>query len=43
MDEDDGWDDGWLYYEYMISLDDGWDDGSINCDVFMFAIAIWYS
>ena len=30
-----GWDDGWLCYDYMISLDDGWDDGSINCDVLM--------
>jgi len=25
--EDDGWDDGWLYYDYMARWDDGRDDG----------------
>jgi len=25
--QDDGWDDGWLYYDYMVGWDDGWDDG----------------
>ena len=32
--ENDGCDNGWLYYGYMVSWDDGWDDGWLDISLY---------